>query len=572
MRTRGQHSYPGCHAPAVAVAWEIWTRNRIAFLCVLAIISVGALLILTLNRATGWTHLVNPIAYSLTAVALAITLGSFHYTEGSRKAGFGSFPTRLFNLPMNTWALVALPMVYGSLAMILVFLACARFLLWRAGPDLPLLWPSLYLVFGLTSFQAIIWSLPGSRYLKLLGLGVAASIITFGWMFFAPTILAGALSEWGYSGDPAIFMRRVLLVLAMTGPAAYIVSLRCVHRQRHGRTPRLATLIGRRGISLARLVRRRIPFQCAEHAIFWQEWRRIGVIFPASVLLVLLLTCVPALLSGGLSGRATVGILEWLFFAPFLLAAIIGRGFGKPDFWSTSLKLTTFNAVLPLTPGQWVCAKLKVAFLSAVLTWALLVYLGFLWIAWVGDLEELAVWRSRFRFYYPPAARWAVFALAFPASVIVTWRCLVASLAAGLSGRKLWYHSVNLAMAILLIVLFVLIIRQSDHADQSLRFHHVWPVIAWLPVVLMIAAIARFSVAALAWSQAIHRGLVTHRAMARYVGCWLIATTILVALAFVVCRNTPWLRHLLMLAATLIVPLAGPAIAMHALAGNRSQP
>jgi hypothetical protein len=55
------------------------------------------------------------------------------------------------------------------------------------------------------------------------------------------------------------------------------------------------------------------------------------------------------------------------------------------------------------------------------------------------------------------------------------------------------------------------------------------------------------------------------------VTCWLLAVSVLAALAFVACRNTFWLRHLLMLAAILIVPLAGPAVAMHSLAGNRSR-
>jgi hypothetical protein len=251
---------------------------------------------------------------------------------------------------------------------------------------------------------------------------------------------------------------------------------------------------------------------------------------------------------------------------------IIGRGFGKPDFWSTSLKLTTFNAILPLTPGQWVRAKLKVALISSALTWALTLYLGFLWTAWVGDLEHLAVWRSRFLFYYTPAECWVMLALALPASVILTWRFLIASLAAGLSGRKPWYHLVNLLVTTCLLMLFVLTIRQSDDFDRSLRFYQIWPAISWLPVVLMIAAIAKFSLGTLTWGQAIGRGMATPRSAACYVTCWLLAVSVLAALAFVACRNTFWLRHLLMLAAILIVPLAGPAVAMHSLAGNRSRP
>jgi hypothetical protein len=453
--------------------------------------------------------------------------------------------------------------------MVTVYLLCAGLFLRHAGPDLPLLWPSLYLVFGLTQFQMIIWALPESRYLKLLCLSIAASVITFGWMFFVPNIVAGALSEWGYAGDPGTFMRRLLLVLALTGPAAYAISLRRVYRQRHGVTARTGAVAAWWERSLGRLFRHRAPFRSADQAIFWQEWRRTGFILPIVVIIVVALTCVPAWLSGGLSGRATLGILNWLVIAPFLFAMIIGRGFGKPDFWSTNLKFTPFNAVRPVTSGQWVAAKLKVAFGSVALTWGLLIYIVFIWTAFVGELDELAIWRSRIRFLYSPTERWLMVATALPAAVIVTWHFMVASLAAGLSGRKLWYHLVNGLVGIGLVTLFVLTLWRSDNDDHSLHLYSVWPAISKLPILLTILVILKLSAATLAWSHVIHRGMVSPRSAVCYFAGWLVAVGILGAFFFILCRNTLWLRHLLMLAAILIVPLAGPALAMRALAANR---
>jgi hypothetical protein len=295
---------------------------------VVALLVFGSVVMVVLQHSAGGAGFANSVAYALTAVALLLTLGCFHFTEGSRKGGFGSFPMRLFHLPVNTTALVALPMCYGAGAIVLVYLLCAGLLLRHTGTDLPLLWPCLYLVFGLTQFQMIIWSLPESRYLKILCLSIAASVITFGWMFFIPTIVAGALSEWGYAGDPARFMRGLLVVLALTGPTAYGVSLLRLHQQRHGLTARSAALSRWWERLFGRFLRRRAPFRSADHAILWQEWRRSGLILPAVVVVVIALTCVPAALSGGLSARATMGILTWLFVAPFLLAVIVGRGFG----------------------------------------------------------------------------------------------------------------------------------------------------------------------------------------------------------------------------------------------------
>lgn len=317
---------------------------------VVALVAAGALLIPLLHGSERWAGLANSIAYTLTTLALLVTLGCFHFTEGSRKGGFGSFPTRMFTLPMRTSSLIGLPMIYGSEGMVFVYLLCAWLLLGHLGPDRPLLWPCLYLIFGLTQFQMIIWSLPGSRYMKLLCLSIAASIITFGWMFFVPSIVAGALSEMGYTGNVEDFMRRLLVGLALTGPAAYLISLFRVHQQRRGLTGRSSLFTGWWDTTIGRLMRRRAPFRSANHAILWQEWRRSGFILPIVVVFVIALTCVPAWLSGELSGRATMGILTWLFIAPFLFALIIGRGFGKPDFWSTNLKIPQYSAIRPVTP------------------------------------------------------------------------------------------------------------------------------------------------------------------------------------------------------------------------------
>ena len=558
--------------PTSAIAWEVWSRNRAGFVAIAGLLVLGAVLLPVLQQSPSWAGFTNAVAYALTAVVLAVTLSCFHFTEGSRKGGFGSFPMRLFNLPVNTRSLVALPMIYGAASMVLVYLLCAGLMLRQVETDLPLLWPCLYLVFGLTQFQMIIWSLPESRYLKLLCLSIAASIITFGWMFFVPTIVIGALSEWGYAGDPAVFMRRLLVALGLTGPAAYVISWLRVHQQRHGLTTRSAVFSAWWERSIGQMLRRRTPFRSPDHAILWQEWRRTGFILPIVVVVIIALTCVPAWLSGGLSGRATMGILSWLVIAPFLFAVVIGRGFSKPDFWSPSLKVAAFHAIKPVTSGQWVMVKLKVAFASAVLTWALVIYLAFIWTAFVGDFQGFEPLLMRLRFYYSPVERGLLLLLVPPALVVVTWRFFVVSLAAGLSGSKAWYYTLNALLGIGVTVLFVLTIKNGDRDDTPIELYKLWPVIMSLPTILTLGVIAKLSVAAFAWSDVLRREMVSSRSVARYFAAWLIAVGILAACSFILCRNTFWLRHLLMLCAMLAVPLAGPALAMRSFATNRSSP
>jgi hypothetical protein len=57
-----------------------------------------------------------------------------------------------------------------------------------------------------------------------------------------------------------------------------------------------------------------------------------------------------------------------------------------------------------------------------------------------------------------------------------------------------------------------------------------------------------------------------------YFAGWLLAVGVLAAFSWILCRRTPWLCHLLMLAALFLIPLARPALAMRAFATNRSSP
>jgi hypothetical protein len=276
------------------------------------------------------------------------------------------------------------------------------------------------------------------------------------------------------------------------------------------------------------------------------------------------------LISDELGAQSTRSILLWLFAAPFLLALIIGCGFGKPDFWNIDLKISPFSSVRPVTPGQWVAAKMKVALFSVALTWAIALYLGFLWTMFAGDLEWPQLYLERIRFFHSPPERWMLWTFALPAMVVVTWTLLVNGLAPGLSGSKTQHRAFNLTIGLGLIVVFVLTLWRSDNADHSLHLHNLWPLIPWLPTVLSVLLFIKMCVAALAWQHVLQHGLASPRSAAFYLIAWLIAVGVLASLVFVLCRHTIWLRHLLMLASFLIVPLAGPPLAMRAFAANRS--
>src|SRR5215467_800282 len=66
----------------------------------------------------------------------------------------------------------------------------------------------------------------------------------------------------------------------------------------------------------------------------------------------------------------------WALGIPLALSSIIGQGFGKPDFWTADLSVPPFLAVRPFASGDVIVTKMKVAVLSVVITWLLV--LGFL--------------------------------------------------------------------------------------------------------------------------------------------------------------------------------------------------
>ncbi|HKS37597.1 MAG TPA: hypothetical protein VJW76_10435 [Verrucomicrobiae bacterium] len=557
-------------SPALAIAWEIWHRNRMGGVASLAVIGTAGLINWLVRGNSRWAGLAEVTGYVLLVLALFFTFGGFHFTEGRRKGGFGSFPFRLFNMPVATSWLVAFPMLYGSVAVLTIYLAGAWLIFVPLGKALPMVWPCLYLICAFTQFQMIIWSFPESRYLKLLCLSLAAAVIALGWMFFLPHIIEGTLSELGYTGSPALFKRYLFIGLALTGPAAFGISLYRVHQQRHGVTLGLRHFdLGREWISRRFLPRSR-PFRSGTQAIFWQEWRQTGSILPIGVAAILAMTFVPTYLSGPLTPRATLGVLSWIFLSPLLLAVIIGRGFSKPDFWNQELNMTPFNAIRPLTSGQWVTAKLKVAAGSVLLTWGLVLYVSFVWTTWAGDFEELDRLFQQLMFHYSAQERWLLPVLAIFAVLILTWRFMVNGLAVGLSGRKRWYQFSNLLTGLVWVTLFAGVIWRSDHSDHNLHLYDVWQWIIWLPLALAGAVIAKSTLAAWAWYQVDQRQMLSRHSIYTYFGFWVLATGLLVGLVVLAFPHTVWLRNLLILLSMTVVPLARPGMAMLTLAKNRS--
>src|SRR5262245_50695953 len=145
-------------SPALAFAWEIGRRHRwglsalVAYLLVLCVI-VAVAPPATHSDGAAAGAAVMPLAAVFMYFLAIFTLGS----SVDLSARESLLPARLFTLPVRTVTLVAWPMLYGTAAMIGLWLAVALLALRPWGVAVPLMWPALLAAAFLAWTQAFMW-------------------------------------------------------------------------------------------------------------------------------------------------------------------------------------------------------------------------------------------------------------------------------------------------------------------------------------------------------------------------------------------------------------------------------
>jgi len=187
------------------------------------------------------------------------------------------------------------------------------------------------------------------------GLGITLIIISF-----LPSFPKSNLSE-SFLGS----------IVASCAVIAFLVAWIYIDRQRSGGAA------GRGWIRLIseeladRLPRWNRPFRSPAGAQLWFEWRRNGLLLPMFIGGLLAFVIGP--LSWYLRNEpgAALRILATTLAMPIILALPVGKAFSKPDLWSSDLSLPSFVAVRPLATSELVIVKMKVAALSAAISWLL---------------------------------------------------------------------------------------------------------------------------------------------------------------------------------------------------------
>jgi hypothetical protein len=560
--------------PAPAIAWEIWAAHRRGFTALLLAVPFFAVLYQANASAVQGSSSLRTASFVPMAVSLFLLFHFFRFAEASGGGSYAGFPARLFVLPVRTSLLLACPVLTGVAAILVLYAAWAYLVYLPLRIVLPM-WPAGLLVVGLVCSQAIIWGLAGLKTLRLVVLGGMGTGLVSAALWLAPGV-----------ADGIQFPVRPVIVGALAASAflGYVGAWAGVERQRRGgwnpQSP--VRLLVQRAANLLRREER--PFASAAAAQCWLEWRRSGVVLPACVGGILLLITGPITLLSGMDGEMTARTLAVILMMPFGLAAALGLGYGRPDFWSGSLTLTPFSATRPLTPEQMIGAKLRAAGLSALAAWLMILVVTPVWLFTVADPERVIEGWQQLPPTYPPLASAALAALGIAGAVTLTWALLVSGLPVSVFGRPpLFYAFAGSTAAAWLILLLLCIDPFSgksfalEHSDQFLP-----ATLRCIPWIVMGLLTLKIWTAVWALRRAFSQGNLSGGTICRGLLLWtmvaagwaalvcgILPMTRLLSALFLFGLMSDWLLPLCCLAIPLALPLVRLAVASEALSRNR---
>src|SRR5437588_5473249 len=150
-------------------------------------------------------------------------VGVFSYGfAGDLAARQSIYPARMFTLPVTTAALAGWPMLYGTAATAILWLAARLFAVWPSGTEIPVIWPALLAATLLAWTQALTWrpyGLPGLRVIAaVLCLAAVDTVVLLAIHYKAPE-------------------RLIVAILAPQIPLAYLAARFAIARARRGDVP-----------------------------------------------------------------------------------------------------------------------------------------------------------------------------------------------------------------------------------------------------------------------------------------------------------------------------------------------
>ncbi|MDB4906758.1 MAG: hypothetical protein JWO05_1542 [Gemmatimonadetes bacterium] len=541
------------HSAGAAFAFEFRRRHGWGLLALCAYLSLLALTKLYVVTLGAPIHLDSPESFAFVIVVPLTATFTFFLAvftfglSGDMAARQSMYPARLFALPLSTDALVGWPMLLGSAAMILLWIATRLFALWPSGIPVPLAWPAV-LAAGLLSWtQALTWMPYALR-------GMRVFVIVF-WLAAIDAIVMLAL--YAKATEPVM-----LAIVAPLVPLAWLCARAAVTRARCGYVPDWSGALGPTQVHGAALTKAG-GFRSPARAQLWFEWKRFGRSLP--VLTGILLPVELLLLfAAGTSAALVFAILLGVLVTPPIVATFVAAAARRGDAPGADAHgLPPFTATRPLSSAGLVGATLQAAAWSTVAAWALVVVaipvglsLSRTWPVVVERLQHMAGLFGTTRVL-------VALLLLVVAMIASTWKQVVQSVYIGFTGRD---RLVKGSVFVTLVAVAFLGPALQWVAEHRRAQGAIWEA---LPLVLAVLASLKMGAASWVAVRLQRSGLVSDWMLVTGAACWCVAVLALYALlAWFI--GTPFFpHHVLMLVAILWVPLARVSAAPLALAWNR---
>lgn len=536
-------------SPARAIAWEFRQRHRwglIAVAVYLATLVTIRLVIFAPGQRVDFEDVrifALVVVVPLTATFLYFLAVFSFGLAGDLAARQSMYPPRMFTLPVTSAALAGWPMLYGTVAMVLLWLSTRLLGVWPAGEDIPMYWPALLAASMLAWTQTLTWMpypLPGLRV-----------IVTVVWLTLVDAVVMVALEF--KASEPVM-----LAILAPHVPLAYLFARFAVDRARRGHVPDWGYLFGRRGRTAVQR-----DFRTPARAQMWFEWRQHGRSLPAMVAIVV--PCELSLLFVFPDTPVIVfEILILVLLTPPFMARFVAATISKPSSGAgDAYGVTAFLATRPMTSASLIAAKLRVTIRSTLASWLLVVIAVPLALRLSGAWPIVAGWFQTGIGAVGMARAITLVLLGLAMLMASTWKQLVQSLCIGLTGRE-WVvkASVFLALALLTVGLpLVVWVLENRKAIGAL-----WNAIPWI-----LAVMACVKVSAACWiAMRLHdHRLLSDRTLVIGALAWDVAVFALYGLLVWLLPALLFRSWFLALVAILAIPLARLSAAPLALAWNR---
>jgi len=539
---------------AQAIAWEFRRRHRWGLIGVAGYFFVLAIYRLLIREPGQRVDIEGAESFALVVVVpLAATfmyfLAVFSFgLAGDLAARQSIYPARMFSLPVTTPGLAGWPMLYGTVAMAILWLATRFLAVWPADFDVPVIWPALLAASLLAWTQALSWmpyALPGLRV-----------IVTVLWLAMIDAVVMLALE---LRASELV----MLAILAPHVPLAYFTARFALGRARCGDVPDWRRLFSWAGRIASRWPRRRNHFSRPARAQVWFEWQRHGRSLPALVAILL-----PFELTLLYVFRETPAIvfevlLGVLFTPPFLAAFAAATVRKSNPEGRDSYEVTPFLTTKPLSSASLVAARLEATIWSTLAAWLLVLVATPVALKLSGTIPLVVDWTRRLTGVFGTPRAIVILLLGLAGLLMSTWKQLVQSLYIGMSGRE-WIVKANVFATLTFLAVIVPFAHRIIGSRVAITA--LWNVFPWIAAVLVCVKVS----AAAGIAQRLQvRGLLGDRTLVIGAACWSVAVFALYGLLRWLLPALIFRDYFLALVAILAIPLARLSAATLALARNR---